>query len=82
MPQDCPYLINPTQNYNIYILHMLYMHKTKFKIINNKVKKDYNIVLRQTNKGYNITGVDNGKIIKKSVRYKALKKRKTKKYKK
>jgi hypothetical protein len=61
---------------------MLYMHKTKFKIINNKVKKEYNIVLRQTNKGYNITGVNNGKIIKKSVRYKALKKRKTKKYKK
>lgn len=65
---------------------MMYIHKTGFllKKVNNKVKlnKTYNIEVKQTNKGYNITGVNNGKIIKKSVRYIAPKKRRTKKHKK
>ena len=48
---------------------MLYIRKTGFKQINNKLEKAYNIEVKQTNKGYNITGYNNGKIIKKSVRY-------------
>ena len=67
---------------------MLYMRKMEFQKINNKLEKAYNIEVKQTNKGYNITGVNNGKIIKKSVRYidptnkKKTNKKKTKKYKK
>jgi hypothetical protein len=45
------------------------MRKMEFKQINNKLEKAYNIEVKQTNKGYNITGVNNGKIIRKSVRY-------------
>ena len=45
------------------------MRKMAFKKINNKLEKAYNIEVKQTNKGYNITGVNNGRIIKKSVRY-------------
>ena len=48
---------------------MLYIRKTGFKQINNKLEKSYNIEVKQTNKGYNITGYNNGKIIKKSLRY-------------
>ncbi len=77
---------NPIQNYNINIIYMAYIRKTGFKIINNKLEKAYNIEVKQTNKGYNITGYNNGKIIKKSVRYANTKKgkpnKKTKKNKK
>ena len=52
---------------------MLYIRKTGFKQINNKLEKAYNIEVKQTNKGYNITGYNNGKIIKKSVRYRPTK---------
>jgi hypothetical protein len=45
------------------------MRKMEFKRVNDKLEKAYNIEVKQTNKGYNITGVNNGKIIKKSVRY-------------
>ena len=45
------------------------MRKMAFKRTNNKLEKAYNIEVKQTNKGYNITGVNNGRIIKKSVRY-------------
>ena len=48
---------------------MLYIRKTGFKRINNKLQKAFNIEVKQTNKGYNISGYNNGKIIKKSVRY-------------
>lgn len=48
---------------------MDYIRKTGFKIINNKLEKAYNIEVKQTNKGYNITGYNNDKIIKKLVRY-------------
>jgi hypothetical protein len=64
---------------------MEYIHKRGFKIINNKLQNAYNVEVKKTNKGYNITGFNNDKIIKKSVRYvskKNTKKRKTKKYKK
>jgi len=57
---------------------MLYIRKTGFKQINNKLQKAYNIEVKQTNKGYNITGYNNGKIIKKSVRYKTKKGKKGK----
>jgi hypothetical protein len=58
---------------------MDYIHKTGFKIINNKLEKAYNIEVKQTNKGYNITGYNNDKIIKKSVRYRRTKNTNTKK---
>ena len=45
------------------------MRKMEFQKVNNKSEKAYNIEVKQTNKGYNITGVNNGKIIRKSVRY-------------
>ena len=45
------------------------MRKMEFQKVNNKLEKAYNIEVKQTNKGYNITGVNNGKIIRKSVRY-------------
>jgi hypothetical protein len=64
---------------------MEYIHKRGFKIINNKLQNAYDIEVKRNNKGYNITGFNNDKIIKKSVRYvakKNTKKRKTKKYKK
>ena len=65
---------------------MEYIHKRGFKIINNKLQNAYDVEVKKNNKGYNITGFNNDKIIKKSVRYmppkKNTKKRKTKKYKK
>jgi hypothetical protein len=61
----------------------MYIRKIGLKLKNNKLEKAYNIEVKQTNKGYNITGVNNGKIIKKSVRYiknnKKTNKRKTNK---
>jgi hypothetical protein len=57
---------------------MLYIRKTGFKQINNKLEKAYNIEVKQTNKGYNITGYNNGKIIKKSVRYRPTNSKKVK----
>ncbi len=45
------------------------MRKMAFKKINNNLVKAYNIEVKKTNKGYNITGMNNGRIIKKSVRY-------------
>ena len=45
------------------------MRKMAFKKFNNNLVKEYNIEVKKTNKGYNITGVNNGRIIRKSVRY-------------
>ena len=57
---------------------MLYIRKTGFKQINNKLEKAYNIEVKKTNKGYNITGYNNDKIIKKSVRYRPTNSKKVK----
>jgi hypothetical protein len=47
----------------------MYTRKIGLILKNNKLEKAYNIEVKQTNKGYNITGVNNGKIVKKFVRY-------------
>jgi hypothetical protein len=61
----------------------MYTRKIGLILKNNILEKAYNIEVKQTNKGYNITGINNGKIIKKSVRYiknnKKMNKKKTNK---
>lgn len=48
---------------------MLLIQKKGFKVINGKLEKQYNVRMKKTNKGYNIVGFDNDKIINKHVRY-------------
>jgi hypothetical protein len=49
---------------------MLYIEKQKFRLKNNgNLEKLYNVRMKRTNKGYNIVGYNNGKIINKHVRY-------------
>jgi len=49
---------------------MLYVEKQRFRLKNNgNLEKLYNVRMKKTNKGYNIVGYNNGKIINKHVRY-------------
>ena len=42
---------------------MLFIQKKGFNIKNGRLEKQYNIQMKKTNKGYNIVGYDNDKII-------------------
>jgi hypothetical protein len=46
---------------------MLFIQKKGFNIKNGRLEKQYNIQMKKTNKGYNIVGYDNDKIINKHV---------------
>ena len=48
---------------------MLLIEKKGFKVINGKLEKQYNVRMKKTNKGYNIVGFNNDKIINKHVRF-------------
>jgi hypothetical protein len=57
---------------------MLFIRKSGFSKINDKLKQAYNIQMEKTKKGYHIIGFNNNKIINKTINLKT----KTKKYKK
>ena len=48
---------------------MLFVQKKGFNIKNGHLEQQYNIQMKKTNKGYNIIGYDNDKIINKHVRF-------------
>ena len=48
---------------------MLIIRKKGFKIQNGDLQQKYDIQMKKTNKGYNIVGYNNEKIIDKHVRY-------------
>jgi len=48
---------------------MLFIQKKGFNIKNGVLEKKYDIQMQKTQKGYNIVGYDNDKIINKHVRY-------------
>lgn len=48
---------------------MYYIRKQGFTFKNGKLEKKYNVQMKKNNKGYNIVGYDNNKIINKSVRF-------------
>ena len=48
---------------------MLFIQKKGFNIKNGRLEKQYNVQMKKTNKGYNIVGYDNDKIINKHVRF-------------
>ena len=56
---------------------MYFYKKTKFIKINDKVKQNYDIEMIKNNKGIHIVGVNNNKIINKTITF--LNKKSTKK---
>ena len=48
---------------------MYYIRKQGFTFKNGKLEKKYNVQMKKNNKGYNIVGYNNNKIINKSVRF-------------
>ena len=48
---------------------MLFIQKKGYNIKNGRLEQQYNIQMKKTNKGYNIVGYDNDKIIDKHVRF-------------
>ena len=48
---------------------MYYIHKQGFTLKNGKLEKKYNVQMKKNNKGYDIIGYDNNKVINKHVRY-------------
>lgn len=51
---------------------MLFFQKKGFNIKNGHLEQQYNIQMKKTNKGYNIIGYDNDKIIDKHVRFRNI----------
>lgn len=58
---------------------MLFIRKSGFSKINDKLKKAYNIQMEKTKKGYHIVGFNNNKIINKMIKTKTIKTKKNKK---
>ena len=56
---------------------MYFFKKTKYIKENNKLKKKYDIEMLKTNKGIHIVGINNNKIINKTITF--LNKKSTKK---